>query len=193
MGNASGKQSVATLSAVELGEMVASLGGSLQKYQNTIVDNAISGDIIATLEQNEIEELLGDLNISPLHARELTNKFMELKKISNVTSSVELEIPSEITQSPRWIMDKILVNPGIHVDPTDLDPAIDKLSKMIGTGTDSDGVDKFDCYISYRVASDSDLAEKFYLYLRTKGLYPYLDKKILKNGEKFVEGFGQCK
>eukprot|EP01033_Poteriospumella_lacustris_P005209 gene5209-3720_t len=85
-------------------------------------------------------------------------------------------------------MSKLFEIQGIAVDPTDLDPAVEKIANAVGTGF-GDGFHKYDCFINYRVASDSDLAEKLFLYLKTKNIHAFLDKKCLKNGEKWKDGF----
>ena len=40
-----------------------------------------------------------------------------------------------------------------------------------------------------QVAADADLAEKVYLYLQTMGIHAFLDKKCLKDGQPWKEGF----
>jgi hypothetical protein len=85
-------------------------------------------------------------------------------------------------------MTQLFEIPGIAVDPLDIDIAIEKLVKTIGTGF-GDGKTKFDCFINYRISADADLAEKLYLYLLSRGVHAFLDTKCLKNGERWKDGF----
>jgi len=48
---------------------------------------------------------------------------------------------------------------------------------------------KYDCFISYRVASEANTAETLYLYLERRGLRPFLDKKCLKKGANWKDDF----
>ncbi len=52
-----------------------------------------------------------------------------------------------------------------------------------------DGVKKFDCFLSYRFSADADLAEKLYYALSLRGIFAFLDKKCLRNGENWKDGF----
>ena len=78
---------------------------------------------------------------------------------------------------------------GIPLDPSDLDPAIAKIAQAVGYSGVCDGKTKYDVFVNYRVAADADLAEKVYLYLKTMGIHAFLDKKCLKDGEPWKEGF----
>ena len=48
---------------------------------------------------------------------------------------------------------------------------------------------KYDCFISYRVASEASTAETLFLYLDRRGLRPFLDKKCLTKGANWKEDF----
>ena len=79
---------------------------------------------------------------------------------------------------------------GIALDPSDLEHAIEKIIKVVGSsGGVCDGERTFDVFVNYRVAADADVAEKLYLYLKTKGINAFLDKKCLRAGEPWKEGF----
>ena len=87
-------------------------------------------------------------------------------------------------------MEELFAIQGISLDPSELDPAIDKIAATVGSsGGACDGITSYDLFINYRVAADADLAEKLYLYLKTKGVHAFLDKKCLKIGEPWKEGF----
>jgi hypothetical protein len=77
---------------------------------------------------------------------------------------------------------------GIAVDPLNLGYAMDRLIAVLEPGY-GNGVDKFDCFLSYRVAADKDVVEKLYLMLRLKNVHPFLDRKCLRDGEPWKDGF----
>jgi hypothetical protein len=59
---------------------------------------------------------------------------------------------------------------GIPLDPTTIDPAVARISKVIGHCETCDGEEKYDCFINYRVASEANTALTLYLELKTKGI-----------------------
>lgn len=204
MGAINSTQKLSNLSAQDVGKLVGSLGGKFVEYESSIIANGISGEILESLEKNDLKELLQDIGIvSVAHQTVLISHFDKLKKLNsppiivnsdNDTGSVYYKLPpnfqiiSKLTRTPRSIMNELFEIQGIALDPTDLDPAINKIANYVGRGF-GDGVNTYDCFISYRVAADADLAEKLYLYLKTKGIHTFLDKKCLKNGERWAEGF----
>ena len=99
-----------------------------------------------------------------------------------------IKVGESVTKPPREIMTKLFEIQGIPLDPSEIEIAVEKLKGVIGTGY-GDGETKYDCFINYRVATDSDLAEKLFLYLKTANIHAFLDRKCLKNGEKWKDGF----
>lgn len=212
MGAAASTIDLATLTAVQVGEIVAGIGEQYKPYADTFVSNGVSGDILVSMtNEDDINSLLADLQITkPLHQRVLrTNleKFMHSTEHSSevhshaphatIANSQESSKPWNIdnfklnevvTTSPRTIMSRLFEIQGIKLDPSDLEPAIAKIVKVVGKGY-GNGIDKFDCFINYRVAADADIAEMVYLYLKTEGVHAYLDKKCLKDAMKWKEGF----
>lgn len=207
MGAAGSVVSLDQLSAEAIGDMVGKLGAAYEPYKNSLVSNGISGEVISAMSDAEMTSLFQDLEIkSPLHQKVLLTHFKKLKGGGgggggNKSSAgndadccqyhplpADFTVGEKVTRTPRSIMSTLFEIQGIPVDPTDLDPAVDKIAKAVGTGF-GDGKEKYDCFINYRVASDADLAEKLYLYLKTKGIHAFLDKKCLKNGEKWKDGF----
>ena len=111
-----------------------------------------------------------------------------LEKVATVVHG--LDLPTRVSVTPRKLMSDLFAIQGIALDPSDLDPAIDKIVATAGSsGGVCDGDKSFDLFINYRVAADADVAEKLYLYLKTKGINAFLDKKCLKAGEPWKEGF----
>eukprot|EP01038_Epipyxis_sp_PR26KG_P008916 gene8916-12024_t len=209
MGASGSVITLAQLTPEQVGELVANLGAVYVEYKNILISNAISGEVIASLSETEFAGLLNDLAIkNVVHQKVLISHFKKLKgsgqdqssgtnKSSNQADDdcckffalpSDFEVGEVVTKTPRSIMSTLFEIQGIAVDPTDLDPAVEKIAKAVGPGF-GDGINKFDCFINYRVASDADLAEKLYLYLKTKNIHAFLDKKCLKNGEKWKDGF----
>jgi hypothetical protein len=213
MGASASIISLENLSAEEVAAAISQLGTAYEKYKDPLVSNGVSGEVVSSLSEEELMSLFADLGITMgLHQKVILNHFKRIKnggsnqKLDNTRNpqKVGTEHPSEccqfhplpqdfqvndrVTQNPRSIMSKLFEIQGVPVDPTDLDPAVEKLAKAVGAGF-GDGKEKYDCFINYRVAADADLAEKLYLYLKTKNIHAFLDKKCLKNGEKWKEGF----
>jgi len=59
------------------------------------------------------------------------------------------------------------VLPGVSLDPDDVATTVLKLitNALVKAGFGS-GVDKFDCFVSYRVATDKDAARELFLQLK---------------------------
>ena len=210
MGAAGSTLSLQHLSAQDVGKLVAGLGGKYVEYEKLIIDNAISGEVLFSLSGAETKEILVSIGITnAAHQTILVTHFKKLKGEAAAPTNVAsgggggsgggdcctfhalpdgFRVGEQVTKTPRFIMTKLFEIQGIAVDPTDLDPAVDKIARAVGTGF-GDGISKYDCFINYRVAADADLAEKLYLYLKTKGIHAFLDKKCLKNGEKWKDGF----
>jgi len=206
MGAAASSISFSSLSAEQVGKLVGGLGGKYVVYEPIIADNGLSGDVLMSLDDAGMKDIFKSVNITnPVHQTVLISHFNKLKNptaaggashnhVNNADCCQYHALPSnfevgeKITKTPRFVMNKLFEIQGISVDPTDLDPAVDKIVKAVGVGF-GDGKTKYDCFLNYRVAADADLAEKLYLYLATKGIHAFLDKKCLKNGEKWKDGF----
>ncbi len=216
MGASSSVLSLSSLSAVEIGEMVAGLGVAYLPYKDSIVENGISGEIIASASSDsELMEMLTDLGITNnLHKRVINTQLQKFKQMAEGISPQQLttqspppsdttatEIPTSaksaresvpmadaVSSSPRVIMSKLFMLQGIKVDPSDLDSSFQLLESVIGKGH-GDGVNSYDCFINYRVATEADVAEKLYYYLRSNGIHAFLDRKCLKNGQNWKDGF----
>jgi hypothetical protein len=76
----------------------------------------------------------------------------------------------------------------IRISSHDIDPSITRIVEVLKKGPRNA---EYDCFISYRVATDADLAEKLYYALLSKGYRPYLDKKCLEDGIDWKTGFRQ--
>jgi len=99
----------------------------------------------------------------------------------------QIEVIERISRTPRSLMTELLTIQGIHLDPSDLDAAVSKIVQAVGRERQSHY--KYDCFINYRVSSDSDVAEKLYLYLQTHGFKAFLDKKCLLDCMSWRDGF----
>ncbi|KAJ3405990.1 hypothetical protein HDV05_006238 [Chytridiales sp. JEL 0842] len=109
----------------------------------------------------------------------------------NITSPEALAEAGCISQSPRDILSQIFQIQGVALDPDDMEYGVDKIVSVSKTRpkTARSSAKEYDYFISYRVDADKQTAEKLYLYLKAQGLNPFLDKKCLKNGEPWKQGF----
>jgi hypothetical protein len=95
-----------------------------------------------------------------------------------------------LTIGPRDILYDMFQIQGISLDPQDIEPAGQHLCQAVKERcTSSNEGMIYDCFISYRVASECDLAEKLYLLLKLQGLNPFWDKKCLSKGEDWKAAF----
>ena len=80
---------------------------------------------------------------------------------------------------------------GIECDPSSLKHCVDKLAAALTEPCQRiESAGKvYDCFISYRVDADKDVAEKLYFMLKLKGLNPFLDKACLPCGEAWQINF----
>ena len=106
---------------------------------------------------------------------------------SHVNINQQIVIEDAITMSPKQIIGKLFSIQAIHMDPFDIKTTGNKIAAIVGKGY-GDGISCYDCFISYRVATDAHLADKLYLYLKSINFYPFLDKYCLKPGESWKEG-----
>ena len=209
MGAAGSVVSTESLTPEQIGEFVENLGVAYKPYKALIVDNGVSGLVLKETKPSELADLLKDIGIAkPLHVRVLIANLQEICKgsetpgASNPASAPapaaavatvpfmehNVKVNDAITMTPRTIMNKLFEIQGIPLDPSDFDSTVQKIKAVVGSGY-GDGINSYDCFINYRVASDADNAEKLYLYLKTAGVNAFLDKKCLKNGEKWKDGF----
>jgi len=98
-------------------------------------------------------------------------------------------IDDVVTIDPRTLMTNIFKIQGIKLDPTDVDPSVAKIAQAIGHDESCDGDETYDCFINYRVATEANTAMTLYLELKTQGINAFLDKKCLKDGEDWKQGF----
>ena len=172
-----------------------------------MINDGINGIFLAELNDDQLIKTLNGIGIkNEIHVMNMCAQFKALKNkasggvtvVKNAAGILEkvatvvhgLDLPTRVSVTPRKIMSDLFAIQGIELDPSYLDPAIDKIVTMVGSsGGVCDGVKSFDLFINYRVAADADVAEKLYLYLKTKGINAFLDKKCLKAGEPWKEGF----
>ena len=122
---------------------------------------------------------------------------VELQQIKDVVSALDGASPTIVTKSPREILKDIFEIQGIDCDPSDVDPAWWNVAQRVrSSGGVCDGKDTgFDVFISYRVATEADLAEKLYYYLKSCQINAFLDRKCLPSGEPWRANFlkGLCR
>lgn len=211
MGAAASIVDLERVTAEDIGQYVKGLGAAYAEYEKVLVENGVSGSFLASLStEKDIKSSLNDIGITKaIHQNILCSHFMKLLKNSTSMASSasapvimtathtqdnsnwkppDVKVNDCITRTPRNIMSTLFEIQGIKLDPTEMDPAIAKIKAVVGSGF-GDGKTRYDVFINYRVAADADVAEKVYLYLKAEGVHAFLDKKCLKDGEKWKEGF----
>jgi hypothetical protein len=202
--------SVETISSQSIGENVASLGAAYEKYRTAIEENDFNGGVLADIHDDvELEKMLESIGITNiLHKKNLTKQFHKWKEGGGggggstphhraadgdeLTGSYNVAVQDTITLPPKDIMYEMFQIQGIPLDPQDLEPAGQSIYLAVKERCKlSNQHMKYDCFIGYRVASESDVAEKLYLLLKLKGLNPFWDKKCLTKGEDWKSAFIQ--
>lgn len=93
-----------------------------------------------------------------------------------------------LQSSPREIMRSLFAINGIKVDPQHVNYVVDMVITKCELGY-GNGVDKYDCFLSYRVDKNREIVKEIYWQLKFKGFHPFLDSECLFLGENWKEGF----
>ena len=219
MGSGASVESTTRLSIVDLTaeDCISSLGNAYTGYREKIVDNGFDGKTIKDLDDDGMMDYFTEMGItSKIHQKRILKEFNLLKSCNHIDEQEEEEVVEEgeeveaegeqteleikdnfecldhVTRNPRDIMSSIFKLQGVHLDPSDLQPAVDKIAEFVGSDCNCDGEESFDCFINYRVATDKDTAEKVYYMLKSvkpEPVHPFWDKKCLKNGMDWKQGF----
>jgi len=192
------------LSAEDLGAEVGKLGKAYESVKQDIVDSGISGDILFDCVKDDEAEFKSfvseNLQVNnKLHQTVLYKNYIKLLSSDGDEGGksvpVVVDIRDTVQRPPSIILDELFKIQCIPLDPDNVTGAADKIiaavHKSVGENTGCDGVSSFDCFISYRVAADKDIAEKIYYILSSKGLCPFLDKVKLQDGFEWKDGFLQ--
>lgn len=198
--------STSSLTADEVSEMVGSIGRAYEDYKSIIIDNCIDGQFLCSLNSTtEVDELIKEFKVCNIvHRKKLSEalyvivnknnrastpsdgrspQFAESIPHSLSASRIAGLVPSnykvreEVQESPRSIMSRLFLIQGIECDVQQVELSALKIIEAVGKGF-GDGVSKYDCFLSYRVSSESDLAEKLYYALRGHGVHAFLDKCV---------------
>ena len=164
-----------TLSEEEIMECLVDMGVDKLMHRKNMCTKLLQLQS-SCASDNNFERKSGDIRPAS-SATSIVNK---INQISFCVPS-EFQIPEEVSWAPREVMTNMFQIQGIALDPKDIDPALQKVQNAIETKSEgycSDGVTSYDVFLSYRVATDADLAEKIYLNLKLAGLHPFLDKKV---------------
>ena len=116
----------------------------------------------------------------------LTHEDSEAEREEAIRKDVEFS--DTLQAPPRDIMKEIFQLQGISLDPQSIKYLIDQI-RVVCTQGYGDGINRFDCFLNYRVAADKDIVEKVYWLLKAHGFHPFLDSECLKNGEDWKQGF----
>jgi hypothetical protein len=182
--------SLQTLSAEQVGDLVCGMGGAYNQYKSSIVDNGCDGKFLFGIkDENEFDVLLEEMKISnKIHVKKIRGLFTEQNLLTSESST---KIKITLTKSPRELIAELSAIQAISLDPQCVvaacEPIKDAVKACISSGTFINK--EYDCFISYRVSSETDVAEKLFYNLKLAGFNPFLDKMCLKNGEDWKEGF----
>ena len=190
--------------AEDLGAGVGKLGKAYKSVQQEIVESGITGKYLFSVvkdDETQFKSFVADnFGVSkPLQQSFLFSNYNELLLNDGDgvpgTTEITFDIRDTIQRPPKDILSELFQIQGISLDPDNVTAAVDKIAaavrSSVGDQTGCDGESSFDCFISYRVAADKDIAEKIYDKLLLKGLYPFLDKVKLKDGMDWKDGFMQ--
>ena len=195
--------SINTLSAEDLGSGIAALGKAYVPYHQEVVDNGISGEVIFKTVQDDEAKFKAyvekNLNVTKEpHQTAMYVRYIKLINDSEGGGSADgktsvFDIKDSVQRSPSQIMHDLFQLQVIPLDPSNVAAAVEEIATTIrasiGENTGADGKTKYDCFLSYRVAADADVAEKLYDKLTVLGFFPFLDKFKLKSGQPWKDGF----
>mmetsp|Transcript_23305 Transcript_23305/g.39489 ORF Transcript_23305/g.39489 Transcript_23305/m.39489 type:complete len:220 (+) Transcript_23305:92-751(+) len=217
MGGGSSKPAavdLAHMSAKDFGEAVGKLGKNFIPYKKMIIDNGLSGTTIVTLSVEEFDTSLTEIGItSSLHKKAIIAEAKRLetagqqdkqeqeakqKKQTAAKSKMTLKLPKDFEVSdcvlnpPRDTFDALFKIQGVSYNAKEENQQInlEQIASLI-TASGCDGVNEYDCFISYRVSTDLDVAETIYNFLKEKNIQPFWDKKCLTPGLPWKQGFMQ--
>ena len=91
-----------------------------------------------------------------------------MEKVAKVVH--HLDLPTRVSVTPQKLIQGMCAIQGIHLDPSDMDHAVDQIVKAVGnSGGVCDGEESYDLFINYRVSTEKEVAMKLYLELKLKG------------------------
>jgi hypothetical protein len=203
MGAASSTINLNHLSAEDVGKYVASIGPQYLPYQAAIVANGLSGNVLSKINEEKLKSVL--INCGIANEAHLTVMLLNLQTLKeNVSLSSPTKSPSKksntdtiyqplpesfgivskLKRTPRFILSKIFKLPSVPVDPSDLEPAIDRIARVVKSGY-GNGRTSYDCYLCYRKGCEDRLVERIYTQLAARGIYAFLDTKSLSDPDQF--------
>ena len=199
-----GGASITALSAEDLGAEVGKLGKAYESVKQDIVDSGISGDVLFDCVKDDEAEFKSFVSENLRVNNKLYQTVLYKNYIKRLSGdgddggksvSVGFDIKETVQRPPKVILNELFQIHSIPLDPDNVTAAVDKITAAVhlsvGDHTGCDGVSSFDCFISYRVKADENIAEKIYDKLMVIGLVPFLDKFKLKPGMPWKDGFLQ--
>ena len=157
MGSGASVESTTRLSIVDLTaeDCISSLGNAYTGYREKIVDNGFDGKTIKDLDDDGMMDYFTEMGItSKIHQKRILKEF-NLLKSCNIDEQEEEEVVEEgeeveaegeqteleikdnfecldhVTRNPRDIMSSIFKLQGVHLDPSDLQTAVDKIAEFV--------------------------------------------------------------
>lgn len=180
------------MTPAEVAKVVIGLGGALKEYGKLFEHNCVSGEMLASMKEDDFMKLAEELGIaSNVHRKAI---FLEFQKHSGVGGAVPaggkatgtsasrtgpglnrvgvpetFDVGDCVTVPPRTIMTELFKIQGIDFNIKQPTEPLAKIAAFVGKSIIADGVTTYDCFISYRVAADRDAAETIYAQLKTLG------------------------
>lgn len=172
------------------------MGDQYADAAEIVSDANIDGNVICDSTSDQLHELLITHGLTNVVQRTVVvSRLIAIKKNytakANEAGTVTLDIPDMATIAPRDCLARIFQIQGIRLDPDDIDVAADRVASAIGANKVDPNSDEYDCFLSYRVASDKTVADALYTRLVIRGLKPFLDKVCLVTGMDWKDGFLQ--
>ncbi len=99
MGAGASAISVRHLSASDVGKLVAGLGNNYAEYERSIVDNAISGEILVSFNEKDIDEMLEMIGVKKLHQKILSTYLKNLIAADAAKATITASTPTETPSS----------------------------------------------------------------------------------------------
>lgn len=172
----------------ELNEMFQSLGITNFVHKKNMGNLLKKKDLPNSDSNNSLAATVTEVKLTEISSPPQLNS----EKPSSIDSN-SFKVVDSLTMSPSVIIQSICKIQGIELDPKNIDIGCSKIKSVVELNANqpivSDGNTVYDCFISYRVFSDADIAEKMYLYFKSQNINAFLDKKCLSDGEDWKTGF----
>ena len=206
MGSAASIELTTDLSAEQVGDIVSKLGPRYKVYKAAIMKQNINGRFLASFVTNkdQLDIVLDELQITKeIHREQILIQLQKAGLIqidgnndndilaktgSPYKKNNEIfQMKDSLMTSPRDLMTKMFSLQAIKVNLSEMHIISEKIANEVIKRRNNNK--KFDCFISYRVASDSVAALLIYYSLISRNITVFLDKVCLEIGYDWKTGF----